>query len=418
MKKVIFLSILCVFFFRLIFAQDLERIKKDVVNLADKKMYGRGYIKNGHRKAAAYIAEEYKKIGLLPFGDNYFQEFDFSVNNIKKEPKVKLDDTDLTCGSDFLINPHCQSFSGNAEWVRLDSSHLNSGKMPQDYEGKWLVSDENFFHPYNKNPFDPTLSNLFQKAKGFIVLQKKLTHSVSTLADFPMPVIELKKDIFEKKLPKKIHVSFRAQFVPSQNGKNVIGYIKGKKNPEKFFVLTAHYDHLGMQGKNAIFYGANDNAAGVALMLETGRYFQQNPPDFSVVLMAFGGEELGLLGSRHYVFSPYFPLEKIAFLINLDLVGTGEGGLMAVNGSIFKDDFAKLQRINDEKKYFSKIQHRPKAANSDHYFFTEKGVPSFFIYLMGGTQAYHDTDDKAEQLPLSHVVPLMKMLLEFSDFYR
>jgi hypothetical protein len=396
-----------------VFSQELEQMKKTVFDLAGEKMHGRGYIKNGHLKAADYIAKEYQKIGLQSFKQNYFQEFSFSVNNIKSEPFVSLDNKQLTCGQDFLIQASCKTFKGEGFWVKIDSQHIAEKKLPQGFEGKWIVADAELFHPVYKNPFDPKLSNEFFKAKGFIILQKKLTHSVSTLANFPLPIVEMKKSVFENQLPEKIKVNYKTLFVSQNTGKNVIGYVKGTKQPEKFFVFTGHYDHLGMQGKKATFYGANDNAAGIALLLELAKYYKKNPPEFSVAFMAFGGEELGLLGSRHYVFEPYFPLEKIVFLVNLDLVGTGDDGLMAVNGSVFKEDFEKIVKINTEKNYFSKVQHRPKAANSDHYFFTEKGVPSFFIYLMGGTQAYHDIHDRPEQLPLTKTGELMNLLKEF-----
>jgi Zn-dependent M28 family amino/carboxypeptidase len=176
-------------------------------------------------------------------------------------------------------------------------------------------------------------------------------------------------------------------------------------------VFSAHYDHLGSLGKDAIFYGANDNASGISMLLEMAAYYQQNPPPFTVVFMAFGGEEIGLLGSKYFVENPLFDLEKIKLLINLDLVGTGNEGLGVVNATIFPQQYAIFATINTKNNYFPKIIKRGKAANSDHYFFTEKNVPSFFIYAMGGIQAYHDTDDKAETLPLTKYSELFKLLI-------
>jgi Zn-dependent M28 family amino/carboxypeptidase len=131
--------------------------------------------------------------------------------------------------------------------------------------------------------------------------------------------------------------------------------------------------------------------------------------------MAFGAEEAGLIGSHFYTENPLFPLGQIKFLINLDLVGTGIDGATVVNGSVYKSDFQQLIKINQSKNLFSKINARGKAQNSDHYFFSEKGVKSFFIYLLGGIQAYHDVFDKAETLPLTHYKALFELLTSFTD---
>ena len=97
----------------------------------------------------------------------------------------------------------------------------------------------------------------------------------------------------------------------------------------------------------------------------------------------------------------------------MDLLGTGDDGIMVVNATVFKEQFEKLNTINTEKNYVKQIKQRGKAANSDHYWFTEKGVPSFFIYTMGGIQAYHDIYDIEKTLPLTDYVDVCNLLIEF-----
>ncbi|WP_448636179.1 hypothetical protein [Pedobacter panaciterrae] len=75
------------------------------------------------------------------------------------------------------------------------------------------------------------------------------------------------------------------------------------------------------------------------------------------------------------------------------MVGTGETGITVVNATIHQKEFSLLNQLNDKNKYLKKINSRGKAANSDHYFFTEKDVPAFFIYTTGGISAYHDIYD-------------------------
>src|ERR1043166_3939297 len=128
--------------------------------------------------------------------------------------------------------------------------------------------------------------------------------------------------------------------------KNVIGYSKGSQKPDSFIVFTAHYDHLGTIGRDAYFPGANDNASGVAMMLDFARSNARKPHPYSMLFIAFAGEEAGLLGSYYYVQNPVIALSQISMLINLDLMGTGDEGMTVVNATEFPAEFACLQRIN------------------------------------------------------------------------
>ncbi len=129
--------------------------------------------------------------------------------------------------------------------------------------------------------------------------------------------------------------------------------------------------------------------------------------------MSFAGEEAGILGSKFYTENPLFPLKKIRFLTNLDLAGTGDEGITIVNATLHKKQFKKIGGINLEKKYLKKVSLRGPAANSDHYFFTQKGVPAFFIYTNGGIKAYHDVYDRSETLPLTEFNDYSQLLIEF-----
>jgi aminopeptidase YwaD len=170
---------------------------------------------------------------------------------------------------------------------------------------------------------------------------------------------------------------------------------------------------LGRLGNAAYFPGANDNASGVSMLLNLAKTIKLNPLKYNVVFILFAGEEAGLLGSHYFVDHPIFPLNKIKFLVNLDLNGTGDDGATVVNSTIYTSAFDKLKKINDDQRLLSQLKTRGKAANSDHYWFTEKGVPAFFIYTMGGISAYHDIYDRPETLPLTKYKELHQLLLNF-----
>jgi len=85
-------------------------------------------------------------------------------------------------------------------------------------------------------------------------------------------------------------------------------------------------------------------------------------------LIAFGAEEAGLVGSKHFVEHPLFDLKQIRFLLNTDIMGSGEEGITVVNATLFKPEFEKLIELNEEGNYLPQIKSRGPAANSDHYF--------------------------------------------------
>jgi Zn-dependent M28 family amino/carboxypeptidase len=212
-----------------------------------------------------------------------------------------------------------------------------------------------------------------------------------------------------------------SEFYDAFQTQNIIGYVKGKVQPDTFLVFTAHYDHLGQMGPEAYFPGGNDNASGTAMLLDLASYFsdKHNRPYYSVVFIAFGGEEAGLLGSFYYVNHPLFPLSQIKFLINIDMVGSGSDGIKVVNGSVFKNDFERMVKLNDKNNYLKKVSPRGAAANSDHFPFYDKGVPSFFIYTLGDEcKEYHNIYDTPENVPYTEYDDLFRLLTDFMGSFN
>jgi hypothetical protein len=117
------------------------------------------------------------------------------------------------------------------------------------------------------------------------------------------------------------------------NGVNVLGLIEGTRVPDRYIVITAHYDHVGMNG-GQIYNGADDNASGVATMLEVAARLQAARPEHSVIFVGFDGEERGLLGAKHFVQAPPVPLSSIAMNLNFDMIARAEtDGKLWVTGT-------------------------------------------------------------------------------------
>lgn len=361
------------------FAQDVDAARKTIDTLTSEYFWGRGYTNNGLKKTAEYLAAEFKHYGLKPLaGKNYCQEFQFPVNTFPGKMDVSVNGIELIPGRDFIITPDSRGTKAKGKLTEQDSTHFMNA------ESRVIVSLEN-----------------------------KLTWSVADKAQDYTNIQILKSGLKEK--PASFDANIENKEVAAFKAWNVCGMVKGTRKPDSLIVITAHYDHLGGMGKETFFPGANDNASGTTLLLNLAKHYSENPPPYSIVFICFTGEEAGLIGSKYFSENPLINLSSIRFLINIDLAGTGDEGITVVNASVFPKEFTILKEINTANNYLAQVKSRGKAANSDHYWFTEKGVPSFFIYTLGGIKAYHDVFDVAETLPLTEYSDLFNLITSFNS---
>lgn len=375
MKKCLLL--LCLLISRPVLSQDIILTRNALDTLTSKTMWGRGYTKEGLAKAADYISSAFKDYGLSPMdGQSFRQFFSFPVNTFPASMSLKINGKALVPGKDFIVMPESRGKSTSCKLEQKDSTVFISA------------------------------------AEAIVVaLKDKLTWSVSNQqADYTG--IEVLKGSTGK--PEAIELNIDNHFIPEFKAANVCGLVKGSRRPDSLLVFTAHYDHLGGMGSDTYFPGANDNASGISFLLSMAKHYAANPPAYSMAFICFAGEEAGLLGSKYFTEHPLAELSHIRFLVNLDMVGTGETGITVVNATCHPNEFNLLNKINDEHKYLAKINSRGKAANSDHYFFSEKGVPAFFIYTTGGIKAYHDVYDQPSTLPFTAYENLFKLFVNFN----
>lgn len=396
-----------------------------VDTLSSPYMAGRGYVNDGDLKAARFIASQLKEMGLRNYQNNYFQNFATSVNTFPGAVAVAVNGKQLRPGEDFIIDPCSPSVEGVFKTFSLPS-RLLTGRNVEKLEkrigkrgqNKILVIDESRFSKSKREDLAITIRRIKNQRTdlaGIVVLtEQKLIWSVSPI-QCGVPLVRIKKSAVAKKI-KTAEIIIESRFIERHSTQNVIGYIPGKKHPDSLIVFTAHYDHLGLMGDEALFPGANDNASGVAMLLSLARSFtqQERHPDYTLVFIAFAAEELYLRGSKHFVERPFFPLENIRLLINTDIAGTGDEGITVVNGTIHTHYFNILKQLNDENNLLPEVRERGEACNSDHCYFHELGVPSFFIYTRGGIQAYHDIYDRRETLPLTEFSDYLELLRLFT----
>jgi len=189
------------------------------------------------------------------------------------------------------------------------------------------------------------------------------------------------------------------------SGVNLVGFVEGSEFPERFLVVSAHYDHLGVRG-NEIYNGADDNASGTAALLALARHFGEQPPRHSILLAAFDAEEMGLRGARAFVASPPIPLSSIVMNINLDMVSRSEVGELYAAGT---HHYPFLAPLVDEVAAVAPVTllrghdtpDLPPGDDwtmaSDHAAFHEVGIP-FTYFGVEDHAGYHDPSDTFENI--------------------
>ena len=408
-------------------AQDIEYARSVVKTLASPAYKGRGYFGDGAKKASEFIAGEFKKAGVIPLNQgSYFQNFSLSVNTFPGKVEVSLAGHKLVTAKDYLVDASSPACSGSFRVYSILRADLENAsrllEVLNEVGEQFLLVDNRSVSEETAEQtsaisqhLEALKSDPSLKLKGLIIYSRdKLTWTTLT-EQGPRMVLQVNKaDLNPAKLT-RIDIDVEAMLIPEYQTRNVAGMIKGSSGLDSTVVITAHFDHLGMLGKDVYFPGANDNASGVSMMLSFVKQFSKKQPKYNTVFLGFSGEEIGILGSKAFVENPLIDLKKIKFLVNFDLAGTGEEGIKVVNATIHKDEFQRLVALNTANKLLKKVEPRGEACNSDHCWFHEQGVPSFFIYTQGGISAYHDIYDRAETLPLTAFVPFFKLMNRFFE---
>ncbi|MBI9033785.1 MAG: DUF4910 domain-containing protein [Bacteroidales bacterium] len=412
----ILITIVLIYSFFGLAAQDLNYSHKIIADLSDSAMHGRGYINKGELKAAKYIRKELKESNVLALHSGYFQNFRIDINTLGGNAIVSIDDRELKPFTDFLVSASTPSVHGKYD-LDFISDSLSEKQIVEylqqtNLKNKVLVTSNQDLIYADLSPLN--IAAIVYRNPNKLYWKYSDGRSVAAY-----PILEIKEDLISNN-KKQIYLNIESKFKSNYRTQNVIGFIPGKIQADSFYVFTAHYDHLGYMGENTLFPGANDNGSGIAMLLNLAKHYAQpeNQSDYSIAFIALSAEESGLLGSQYYTSNPAFPLESIKFLINLDMIGSGSDGITLVNAKANQKAFDHFVRINENKNYLSSIKARGEAANSDHHFFHANGVPAVFIYTRGKEhQEYHTPFDTADKVPLTKFAALFHLLTDFIEQY-
>lgn len=418
MKNLTFLLFIIAFFGNTIVFSQLDEARRITEKLCSDDFFGRGYVKSGDSLAAEFLKSEFEKRGLKPLQKSFFQCFNFEVNTFPGKMNVQVDGKTLIPAVDFMVDP--SSGSSTKIWKQRP---ITAAEIFNAYENQKLYSSLKSNKEFNsvvidvRNYKNDSLKkanalaySLVELCDVMVITNEKFTFSVGR-EQYPNALLFVQGKAIDN--ISEIETQIESVFKARHTARNVIAMLPAKKKTKETIVFSAHYDHLGGMGQNVYFPGGNDNASGTSMLLHLADYFKENPVPYNIVFMAFAGEEAGLVGSKYYTENPLFKLSDIKFLLNLDIMGSGEDGITVVNATLFPKQYEALVAINDQEKLLKQIKKRGPAANSDHYFFTEKGVPAFFIYTMGDNKHYHDVEDTYEALTFNEYLDITRLIATF-----
>ena len=276
-----FLSLLI--FIPLLGFGQVEQGRITVEKLCSPAFHGRGYVNGGDSLAASFIAGEFEKIGCKFFKNSPFQPFQFKVNTFSGRMSCAVNGKMLVPGKDFVVDPACPIYYADSIKIhRVSLEELYNGKklkkiISEAAMSKSKVSMGFAFH------FSLWKGDTLKKAKELAqvlgesmpiieLVDTKFTWSVSQ-EQSRFPLLQVQSGALDASLDDwYFQIKVDAKVVNHQ-ARNVIAYIPAKKKSKKYFVFSAHYDHLGQMGQETYFPGGNDNASGTALLLEMARYY-------------------------------------------------------------------------------------------------------------------------------------------------
>ena len=431
---------------------DGESIKGIISLLASDEYQGRETGTPGCIMAEDYFANEFKKLKLLPGGDNgsYYYNYSFNYEDDREKPSLVIEDRTFISGwnEDFYLTYRSDGGNAEAEIVFAGYGIYSPEKKRNDFDsidikGKIVLikhgaprKDINGWRPYCIDSVkaeycykNGALGVLFYEPieryyQGNLVPYYNNTLAKhSTLPGFPVFTVDerVARYIFQNtnfsywrtiqtidsktasfSTGKKCKISSKVSKDPNKKARNVLAVLPGSdpKLKNEYVMIGGHIDHVGIGQDGVIRNGADDNASGPAVALGIAQTMIKNKfkPKRSIVFVGWTGEEEGLLGSKAWCEKPGIDLKKIVVYFNLDMVGLGDGNLDMPGIEFAPEVFDFIKRNSDSALLKHINWEKGGLGGSDHNYFLLHGVPAFAGMTSGSHPDYHQPGDDADKI--------------------
>lgn len=473
MKKYFFI----LFFTSLLFALGEEyELKKAVKYFSSKELKGRMTGSEGAKKAAVFIENNLKNLGL----ETQVQRFPFVSGNLLGKNNyfsIKFKEKEIILRLNKEFKPLPYSSSGSFEGGVVFAGYGISAPELEydDYEGIDVRDKIVFilrYNPYGKDPESPfsyydrisdkIITAREKGAKAVVFFTGPLTEKEGKIepfkkdamgADLGIPAIqvsqkraeeifraagfnlrEIEKNLMETRKPqplelKEIKIKIQTELIQEKRQcQNIIGILKPSSWNGKYILLGAHYDHIGMGGETSrwekkvgkIHPGADDNASGTALLLEIAKLLSKERESlkYGIIFAFFSGEELGIIGSSYFVKNPVINLKDISIMLNFDMVGRMRDKKLILLGT---DTSPQIDPVIDEisKNYdFKIIKNLGGFSQGDNTAFYKEDIPvlGFFTDVHPDYHMPSDTYEKINYKDMLEILNFSRdIILKFQE---
>ncbi|MCX6235108.1 MAG: M28 family peptidase [Bacteroidetes bacterium] len=413
------------------------RIVSDLTILASDSFQGRESGTPGEKMAYEYIISQFRDIGLEPKGSDigsYLQPFrhqDIKYCHVTNQ--LIIDSTQFM----YMLDFGATCFSGNSAakgkimdigyGISLPGTLFNDPSKIADLKGKIVLMNagipEEMINQDTKpewiNPVH-RIRDIVAKGAAAVILWNRACPFYDSLFDFTRPDTLACPVIFVNSYAKwfinehpgaEADIRVKIDRIPYIYN-NVIGYIDNQA--EKTIITGAHYDHIGINRRNDINNGADDNASGTAGIMELARYMMDHGnKEFNYLFIAFSGEEKGLFGSEYFCNHPTTDLNTVYFMLNFDMIGRlgCEGNVVTAMGVTSSPQWKQILSETGHKTFHLK-KTKAAPAFSDHYAFLQKGIPIAY-FTSGDHPEYHTPKDKSNLINYDGMVSIIRFSEDF-----
>ena len=423
-----------------------EDLRYHIGILASDSLEGRKAGSIGEKKAGEYIKNKFSELGLCKFSDDYVHPFSFLPRWPIYQCELKIESFEAIYRRDFIPIAQIDSsvVSGDVVFIGNDVNYSQNGFFLGDYqyidiENKWVMIYEekklnkatyklisgmiDGTNVKNKNSASGILAIKNDEESNGALVPLRYNFSVTNGMASTIPIIRISqrtadsilkyvdsstKEVLDgyEDISFSIPVNVNASVFMNKDSiksDNIIAYLEGKDSVlrDEYIVVGAHYDHMGKEkeynifgDKDLIFNGADDNASGVAGMLEIAeRLVSEGNTKRSIIFMAYGAEEEGLIGSDYICENLPVPASKIKLMVNLDMIGRLDSSKLFINTVVAGTPAEQKIRNLSHSYPDLKLNFTPnKISNSDHYPFFIKNIPVVML-TTGVHKDYHTPND-------------------------
>lgn len=426
------------------FGQKLKRTDKLIISnlsahvnyLADDKLEGRRAGTEGERLAGEYIVKKFHELGLKPGGNAQSWRQPFEINDGKQALPAShliINKNDLRLFSDYFPFPFGASKSLEAS-VIMDLSEAGE---------PWFIDLKEILENVQNNPHADLIGTIRNKAvraydKGATALivyngsnEKDLVfNGARPPATVDIPVLYVTAAAAKKYLSDRsdnLDIKLKVEMGDKKRtGNNIIAF-QDNKAPYTI-VVGAHYDHIGfgedgnsLQAKSPdmTHNGADDNASGVAGLIELARLLKQSKKKnggSNYLFIAFSGEESGLYGSKYFTEHPTIDLQKVSCMLNMDMIGrlNEQSKTLTVGGYGTSPSWATALSAIPASPFFTVKYDSSGAGPSDHTSFYRKEIPVLFFFT-GLHADYHKPSDDADKINFNGELHIVKYIFNIIE---